>query len=86
MAIRNNTPFLQPDSAEAVTKSDTEYILNAYSPVILYVGIGGNLRVLTAGGDDVTYTAVEPGWFPVLVIRVFDTNTTAANIIANWNR
>jgi len=51
----------------------------------LYVGTGGTLRVLTAAGDDITFTNVPNGtFFPVQVIRVFASTTNANNIIALW--
>ena len=44
-----------------------------------------NLKVLTVGGDEVTFTAVPVGTFvPVQVLRVFATGTTATNIVALW--
>lgn len=52
---------------------------------VLYVGTGGNLRVLTHGGDDVVFANVLGGTFlPVQVLKVFGTNTTASNIVALW--
>jgi len=52
---------------------------------VLYAGSGGNIRVLTAGGDDVTFDAVPAGSFvPVQVKRVFSTSTTPTNTIALW--
>jgi hypothetical protein len=53
-------------------------------PCVLYVGVGGNLDVTTAGGDDIVFFNVPTGtFFPVQVIKVKDT-TTAANIVALW--
>lgn len=52
---------------------------------VLYIGTGGNLRVMTAGGDDVVFSNVLGGTtLPVQVIRVYATNTTASNIVAMW--
>jgi len=52
---------------------------------VLYVGTAGNVRVLTAGGDDVNFIGVLDGSFiPVNCIKVFDTDTTASNILALW--
>jgi hypothetical protein len=52
---------------------------------VLYVGRGGNLRVMTVGGDDVTFFNVPDGSFiPVQVLRVFSTDTTAERILALW--
>ena len=53
---------------------------------VLYVGTAGNIRVLTIGGDTVTFTAVPAGTFiPVSVKRVYSTGTVAAaSILALW--
>jgi hypothetical protein len=52
---------------------------------VLYIGGNGNLRVTTAGGDDITFVAVQAGSFlPVQVVRVWATGTSATNIVALW--
>ena len=52
---------------------------------VLYVGTGGDLKVLTSGGDEVTFVGVGSGSFiPVNCIQVFNTGTTASDIIALW--
>lgn len=51
---------------------------------VLYIGSTGDLRVLTAGGDEIVFNGVPPGFFPVQVKQVFSTNTTAAKIVALW--
>lgn len=80
---------LQAARAAVVTKSDTVNIPNPgngqVEGCVLYIGTGGTLRVLTAGGDDITFTNVPNGsFFPVQVIRVFASTTNATNIIALW--
>ena len=82
---------LQVTSAKVVVPNDTTNIDYPGSPdglleaFVLYIGTGGNLRVLTASGDDVTFNNVLGGTFlPVQVIRVFSTGTTAGNIVALW--
>ena len=80
---------LQASRAAVVTKSDTDDIPNpgngAVEGCVLYVGTGGILRVLTAGGDDITFQGVPNGTFiPVQVVRVFASTTTALNIVALW--
>lgn len=82
---------LQGHRAMAVTPSDTDPIYfvgsgnNDVWPCVLYVGIGGNIRVLTESNDDVTFYNVQDGtWFPVQVIKVFATDTDAENIVAIW--
>ena len=53
-------------------------------PCVLYVGVGGDLDVITAGGDNLVFLNVPTGsFFPVQVIKVQDT-TTATNIVALW--
>jgi hypothetical protein len=54
-------------------------------PCVLYVGGTGDVRVLTEGGDDVTFFGFQGGNFiPVNVVRVFSTGTNATNIVALW--
>ena len=58
---------------------------DANNGCVLYVGNTGNVRVLTAGNDDVTFVGIPAGAFvPVQVKRVFATNTTATDIVALW--
>lgn len=48
----------------------------------VYVGGLGNVKVTTAAGSDVTFTAAPAGSFlPVRVRRVWDTGTTATNLV-----
>ena len=49
------------------------------------MGVGGNVKVLTAGGDEVTFQNLNNGQFvPVQVVKVFATDTTATGLIALW--
>jgi hypothetical protein len=49
----------------------------------LWVGTGGNVRVLTEDGDDVIFKNVPDGvMLPVRCTRVFATNTTATDLLA----
>jgi hypothetical protein len=71
----------QPERAAAVTPSNS----TTFAPSTLYVGTGGDLRVTTAGGDTVTFSSLANGFFPVKVVSVFATGTTASNIIRLFN-
>ena len=52
---------------------------------VLYAGNTGNVRVLTAGNDDVTFVGIPAGSFvPVQVKRVFASGTGPTDIIAMW--
>lgn len=69
-----------PNGARAVVQSNT---LNMVTPAIIYVGGGGNVRVTTFNGDDVTFVGVLAGAvLPVQVVRVWTTGTTATNMLA----
>jgi|TARA_R110002124_G_scaffold101038_5_gene248430 hypothetical protein len=50
----------------------------------LFVGVGGDLRVLMLDGQTVTYGGLGPGWHPIRVSRVLATGTTASAIVACW--
>ena len=80
---------LQVSRAAAVTPSNTLEIPSISGGVnngcVLYIGGGGDVKVKTAGGDEVTFTGVQAGTFmPVNVVQVFATGTTATNILALW--
>ena len=83
---------LQGRSAAAVTPSDTTNIPSVSTEdgsgnngCVLYVGGGGNLKVLTVGNDEVTFVNIQDGsFFPIQVLRVYATGTTATNILAIW--
>lgn len=68
-----------PGGATTFTASDT---VNLPTPSVIYVGGAGNVRVLTAQGDDTTFVGLLAGQvIPVQVIRVFSTNTTATSLL-----
>lgn len=52
---------------------------------VLFIGTAGNLKVTTVGGDEITFQGINTGtFFPVNVVKVFATGTSADNIIALW--
>ena len=83
---------LQARRAAAVTPSDTANIPSVSSEdgsgnngCVLYVGGAGDVKVLTVGRDEVTFTGILAGTFiPVQVLRVYSTGTTATSIVALW--
>ena len=81
MARTNPSPTfpMYPAGAEAVTPSDS---VNLTSPSVVYVGGAGNVKVTSALGDVVTFYGMQPGGcVPVQVIRVWNTGTTATNLV-----
>lgn len=67
------------DSAIAVTPSDSTSIALCRA---LYIGVSGDVAVVTKGGGTVTFKAAPVGILPVRVSKVMSTNTTATNILA----
>ena len=60
-------------------------ITGTVEPCVLYVGIGGDMDIVTAGGDTVYLNGVPSGSFlPIQVIKVGISTTTAQNIVALW--
>lgn len=77
--------LLNADIFLASGDSFTIYAQNNKEACVLYIGTGGNLRVLTASGQDVLFTGVLGGTFlPVQVLKVFRTSTSADNFVALW--
>ena len=73
--------FQVPNRAVAVTPSDTTEVFAS----AIYVGSGGNLSVITEGGDTVTFSNVPAGTTLVIrVNRIRATSTTATNIVRLW--
>ncbi|OQC36723.1 MAG: hypothetical protein BWX64_02076 [Acidobacteria bacterium ADurb.Bin051] len=70
-----------PEYGFPVTKSDSAEL--AAVSRALYVGGAGDLRVRTAGGNDLLFKAVPAGTLlPIRADMVFSTNTTATDIVA----
>jgi hypothetical protein len=66
-----------------ITASDTNYL--PYVTRAIRVGGAGNLRVLTAGNEDVIIPSVLAGeTIPVCVVKVFSTSTTATSLMGMW--
>jgi len=79
---------LQAGTAATVTPSDTVNIPSASggenNGCVLYVGVSGNIKVTTTSSNEVTFVGVPVGFFPVQVLKVWVTGTTATDIIALW--
>ncbi len=70
-----------PSNALSVTPSDTADL--PFVSRAVYVGTPGDLRVLTQGGQDITYKGLS-GTKILRIERIFATGTTAADIICEW--
>jgi hypothetical protein len=82
--------YTQAGRAAAVTPSNTTNIPSVSGGTntegaILYTGSGGIIKVMTIGGDIVTFYSVPAGQIlQVRVLRVYAEVTTATNIVALW--
>jgi hypothetical protein len=55
------------------------------TPCVFFVGVAGDVKVVTEGGDTVLLKNLANGQFiPVSVSRILKTETTATNIVALW--
>lgn len=82
--------IVDPSSSNLVPVTpDDNNDLNKPSGVVgtkyLYVGVTGDVTVITSGGNTVTLKALSAGVFhPIQVRRVKAAGTTATNIIAAY--
>jgi hypothetical protein len=70
---------------QVIVNNDASFELQwgtpTFNPSVLYIGGTGNVRVLTAQGTDIVFSAIPAGFIlPVQVIQVFATNTTVTSI------
>jgi len=80
-----NLVVRQGTTGVVVTPSDSTNITgsNANTPATLFVGVGGNIEVITLGGSTLLLKNIPSGSFmPIQVTRVRSTNTTATDIVA----
>ncbi len=71
--------------AVAITPSDSADV--AGTPVVVYVGVTGDLCLVPANADTndgVVFKNVPVGFFPVNCRRVKSTGTTATQLIGVW--
>ena len=68
--------------AKSVTPNDSSDLPDGRCKA-LYIGSAGNVKVTTAGKDTVTWMSVpDAGYVLCQIVRVWDTDTTATNILA----
>lgn len=67
--------------ATSVNLSDSNQLTNGTCRA-LYVGVTGDIAVVMANGDSVTFTNVAVGVFPISAKQVKSTSTTASGLIA----
>ena len=81
--VPTNKVIYQAIKSVDVTPDDNTDL--AITGAIIFVGGGGDLKVTTASGDTVIYKNLPDAYtLPVQVRRVFNSNTTATFIIAQY--
>lgn len=80
----NATGLTSPGrNAAAVTPNDSADL--SVTARALYIGGAGNVSLVTANGDTVTFVGLAAGSvLPVTAARVRLTDTTATSIVAIW--
>lgn len=78
----SSSPKLEAPATDgtAITPSDTEEI--GFVTRAIYVGGGGNVRVVMRGGQTLTFSGVGQGTFlPIRALQVLATGTTATDLV-----
>ena len=71
-----------PKHAVTAVQSDT---VDLITPVVVYIGGDGDLKVDTEGGETATFVGLSAGDIvPVSVVRIYSTGTTATNLLMMW--
>jgi hypothetical protein len=83
-AIDGNTELTLSADIMAISKDYTIYAGPETNGCVLYVGTSGDLKVKMASGKDITFNSIPAGFQPIQVLKVYETGTSADNIIALW--
>ena len=75
----HDTPvFFQGEGGEAVVKSDSTIL----SPGFLYIGTGGDVKVKTKDGSDLTFSNIPDATFlPIIISMVYSAGTSASDML-----
>jgi len=72
--------IIPAEKFDSITPHDT----NDLSPPTrgLYVGVSGDIKVISLDGNDVTFVGIAAGIIhPISCTRVYDTGTTATDVV-----
>tara|TARA_R110001606_G_scaffold397983_1_gene575940 strand:+ start:637 stop:1146 length:510 start_codon:yes stop_codon:yes gene_type:complete len=85
VAVINDTTIEVKEAIFAAQPKNYAVYGGVQEGAVLYIGGAGNIKVTTVAGDIVTFNGVLAGsFFPVNILKVFSTGTSATNIIALW--
>jgi len=77
-----NTLEMPAVHAAVITPNDSTDLTNF--PRALVIGTGGTLKVDTVGGETAIILTVVSSILPLMVTRVYATDTTATDIVGLW--
>ncbi len=81
----NESEVLWGPCAHAATVTPSDSVAFTENARALYVGVAGDVTLVTLGGETVLFKAVPAGTLlPVRCTRVNNTATTAANMLSLW--
>tara|TARA_R100000655_G_scaffold1110_8_gene4482 strand:- start:3480 stop:3947 length:468 start_codon:yes stop_codon:yes gene_type:complete len=84
-AVDSDTTLSVADDIFTTGEDYTIYKQAEKGGAILYVGGSGNIKLDTSSGSTLTFNGLNAGTFvPVQTVKVYNTGTTATNIIALW--
>ena len=79
-AFHPETGMMPGYEGVAISPSDTNNLAAAIRAI--YIGVAGNVKLKTPGGTDLTFVGLQAGAIlPMQAIRVYNTSTTATNLI-----
>ena len=85
VSVDSETQLTVQTTGLFIATNNIEIWTQSKEPAVLYVGVGGNVKVRTMGGDDVRFTGLAAGQFvPVQCVRIYATGTTATDVVALW--
>lgn len=81
--FKSNSPGLSSPLTRAVDVTPNDSTDLNFVTRAIYVGVAGDLEVITSGGDSVTFVGLQAGTIlPIRASRVKAGNTTAEGILA----
>ena len=80
----NNAIIVSGDAYIIYVANPSSGADDANNGCVLYVGVAGNLEVTTIGGSKVTFSNMPVGFVPVQVKKLWQTGTTAKDVVALW--
>lgn len=80
--FKNYTPGVRDPIQSAIVVSPNDSVDLPVVSRAIYVGSGGDMQVTLLSGDVVTFKNMLAGWHPIRVSRIWNTETTASEIVS----